>query len=433
MSGENTTVDDPKKAIADFMGAWLEFKTTNDARLKELESKGAADVLFGEKLTKIEETLGGFEKVNQDITLASGRVAAIESASKAIQKNMERLEAKMNRNGLGAADPDKEKRRVEYKSAIDTMWRTEPMNLPAATRELLLQRIAEYKALVAGQDVLGGYYLAPPEFELEIIKAIILMSPLRALAHVSKIGVQSWKGPKRTGVFAATRTAEQAARGETPGYSTGMVEITAPELFAMVPISLQMLEDAAFDIEDEMNKEFSEQFAVAEGKEFIAGTGGAEQAEGVLTNSGVVVVHSGFASTFSADSVINLFYNGLKTGYAVKSTWIMNRQTLGQIRQLKDGNGQYLWLPGIAGLQPNTILGQPYAEMPDMPNVGSGTYPILVGDIYRGYRVVDRLELGVLRDPYTGAPAGQVKLWARKRVGGGVTLGEAMAKMLIST
>jgi len=44
------------------------------------------------------------------------------------------------------------------------------------------------------------------------------------------------------------------------------------------------------------------------------------------------------------------------------------RTTLGAIRKLKDGNGQYLWVPGIVGNVPNTILGAPYVEMPDMPS-----------------------------------------------------------------
>jgi HK97 family phage major capsid protein len=422
MHGTNDSTDDRAIAqkIGDFMSAWEEFKSTNDARLQDLERRGTADVLFGEKLGRIELTLGQFESKNAAITLASGRRQALRVVSRAHEKIQRQLRARANAS------------EEAYKSAFLDYCQRGDHGASEASVRILNDRVAQYKALVAGQDTLGGYYLAPPALELEIIKAVILMSPLRALARVSKIGVQSWKGPKRTGVFAAVRASEQAQRNETAGYQTGMVEITAPEFFALAILSLQMMEDSAFDLDEEMNAEFAEQFAVAEGKEFIAGTGGAEQAEGVLTNAQVNVVHSGQATTFSADSLINLFFNGLKTAYAQRATWVMNRQTLGAVRQLKDGNGQYLWMPGIAGGEPNTVLGAPYAEMPDMPSVGAGTTPIAVGDFKRGYRVVDRLELGVLRDPYTSAGVGQVKLWARKRVGGGVTLGEAIAKLLIA-
>jgi HK97 family phage major capsid protein len=111
----------------------------------------------------------------------------------------------------------------------------------------------------------------------------------------------------------------------------------------------------------------------------------------------------------------------------------MNRQTLGAVRKLKDGEGNYLWMPGIAGNVPNTILGAPYVEMPDMPNIGAGLFPIAVGDWQRAYRVVDRVLISVLRDPFTQSGSGQILFRARKRVGGAVTLGEAIVKVKCST
>jgi HK97 family phage major capsid protein len=98
-----------------------------------------------------------------------------------------------------------------------------------------------------------------------------------------------------------------------------------------------------------------------------------------------------------------------------------------------DNNKQYIWLPGVAGSVPNTILGATYVEMPDMPNEGAGNFPIAVGDFYKGYRIIDRALLSVLRDPYTIASTGQILYRARKRVGGAVVLGEAIAKLKCST
>jgi HK97 family phage major capsid protein len=132
--------------------------------------------------------------------------------------------------------------------------------------------------LVAANDTLGGYYLSPAEMANEIIKAVVLQSPMRALARVTPIGVASLKLPKRTGTFAATRVGEIASRTETTGYTTGMVEIFCPEMYAEVHISEQMIEDSMFDIQAEMQLEFAEQFAVKEGAEFISGTGASNQA-----------------------------------------------------------------------------------------------------------------------------------------------------------
>lgn len=67
-----------------------------------------------------------------------------------------------------------------------------------------------------------------------------------------------------------------------------------------------------------------------------------------------------------------------------------------------------------------------------MPNVGAGNYPVAFGDFQRGYMIVDRVALAVLRDPFTQATTGNVRYIARRRVGGQVILAEAIVKQKIS-
>jgi HK97 family phage major capsid protein len=82
---------------------------------------------------------------------------------------------------------------------------------------------------------------------------------------------------------------------------------------------------------------------------------------------------------------------------------------------------------------PNSILGYPYVEATDMPDEGSNTYPVLFGDFARGYMIVDRVNLAVLRDPFTQATSGNVRYVARRRVGGQVIQAEAIRKLKCST
>ena len=113
----------------------------------------------------------------------------------------------------------------------------------------------------------------------------------------------------------------------------------------------------------------------------------------------------------------------------------MNRGTLGKVRQLNTGTGgSYVFQAGFS-LQtgvPNTILGQPYIEASDMPDVGAGAKPIAFGDFSRGYVIVDRINLSILRDPFTQASTGTIRYLARKRVGGQVVLAEAIRLQNIS-
>ncbi len=422
----------PAEQVAEIMTAWNEFKSTNDTRIAEQIKKGVADVITTDKLAKIESTLAAGEDANQKVVLAQKAAEKAAEEVAKLQTALDKLEAKIGRPGPGKEE--KEAKAVAYKSAFDNYLRKTDNGLNDEERKTL----REFKALVAANDTLGGYYLAPAEMQAEIIKNVILMSPVRTIARVTSIGVASLKLPKRTGTFAARRVGELDTRTETTGYTTGMSEIFAPEMYAEVLISEQMIEDSMFDIQSEMSSEFVEQFAVKEGAEFVAGTGTDNQAEGFITSGQVTqITNSGTAADIAdangvADGLINLFYS-LKTVYAKNALWVMNRQTIGGVRKLKDSQKRYIWEPGIANNAPATILNAPYVELPDMPAIAANAYPIAVGDFTKGYRIVDRVLLSVLRDPFTQASNGQIKFLARKRVGGAVVQGEALAKLKCST
>jgi HK97 family phage major capsid protein len=293
----------------------------------------------------------------------------------------------------------------------------------------------EMKALSVGNDPAAGY-LAPAEFAREVIKGEIEFSPIRKVARVRTTSRSSLQIPRRTGSFGAVWVAEQGTRAETEGLTYGLEEIPTHEMYALVDISQQMLEDSEFDLEAELLTEFSEQFAVTEGAAFVAGNG-VGKPEGILDNAEVGETVSGSAASIAdadgtADGLINLWHD-IKTAYAIRGSWILNRKTLAAVRRLKDAQDQYIWQPGLAGGQPNTILGSPYVEVPDMPDEGADSTPIAFGDIRRGYGVFDRVMMSVLRDPFTQATQGNVRFLARRRVGGQVLLPEAIRKLKCST
>jgi HK97 family phage major capsid protein len=60
----------------------------------------------------------------------------------------------------------------------------------------------------------------------------------------------------------------------------------------------------------------------------------------------------------------------------------------------------------------------PVIEAEDMPDIAAGSLSIVFGDFNRGYLVVDRAGVSVLRDPYPAKP--YVLFYTTTRVGGGV-------------
>lgn len=65
-----------------------------------------------------------------------------------------------------------------------------------------------------------------------------------------------------------------------------------------------------------------------------------------------------------------------------------------------------------------------------MPDIGLDTAAIAFGDFRRGYLVVDRMGVRLLRDPYSAKP--YVLFYTTKRVGGGVQDFDAIKLMLFS-
>jgi HK97 family phage major capsid protein len=230
--------------------------------------------------------------------------------------------------------------------------------------------------------------------------------------------------------------AEQGTKSETTGLAYGLEELPLHELYALIDMSNQMLEDTAFDMEAEIRNEAAEQFSVAEGTACVSGSG-VGRPEGFLTSPAVGETNSGTAATIAdsegqANGLITL-YHALKTPYTRNASFALNRVTLGSVRKLKDSQKNYIWMPGLANGVPNTILGNPYVEMPDMPNEGAGTFPIVFGDFRRAYTLVDRISMEMLRDPYTQATSGNIRFIFRRRIGGQVTLPEAIRKLKCST
>ncbi len=423
---EPNITDAVKSAVEPVMTAFEAFKATNDARLAEIEKKGTADPILEQKLSKIETVLAAHEGINQRLTIAEQQAKAAKDAADSVETTLARLP-----NGRKSADPIEFKARVnDWARAVVYAHALGRDNLSQDQQKILAEVSQEAKALNVGTDTAGGY-LAPTEYVREIIKGITESSPIRSIVRVRQTAGKAIDIPKRTGQFAARRVHETGPKTETTGLAYGMEELTAPEMYALIDISNQMLEDSAFDMESEIRMEAVEQFSVKEGSEFVSGTGVGEL-EGILVNSGIAETVSGSAAVITADGLLALKH-GIKSGYARNASWIMNRATIGSVRRQKGSDGHYLWVPGIANSAPNTIDGDTYVEMPDMPSEGAGAYPVVYGDFRRAYLAVDRIAMEMLRDPYTQATAGNIRFIFRRRVGGKVVLAEAIRKLKCST
>ncbi|MBX5240974.1 phage major capsid protein [Rhizobium sp. NLR22b] len=378
----------------------------------QITSVKAADGTAEHKEPKLE---------NEEIEMKNDPVISPEDL-KALKADIATIKAKLNRptaanNNQPTAENDNDLERKAFNSFL--------------RRGVERMSADEVKALTVASDTNGGF-LAPEEVGNELIKLLSEYSPIRSYARVVSISAESIKYPRRVSGTAATWVDETEDRTES-GMTFEQVTLTPIELATFTDVSNQLLEDNAYGLEGELLADYAQSFGQTEGLAFVKGTG-VKQPKGIMIASGIKEVKTGvaaaFPSTNPADVLIGM-YHGIATTHANNGVWLMNRNTLGTIRQWKDSTGRYLVLDPITAGGVSTLLGRPIVEMPDMDDIGGGKYPILFGDL-TGYRIVDRVGLSTLRDPYTLATKGQVRFHARKRVGADVTHPDRFIKLKVA-
>lgn len=321
--------------------------------------------------------------------------------------------------------------RIEARSNRTTQTETKSVAIECKAFENMLRggREAlddiERKALTVANDA-PSYILAPEQTSAEFIRNLVEFSPVRSIADVRSTASHTVRLPKRTGITNAQWTGETAPRtGSTPTFDFD--EISIYELTTFVDASNWLLEDAAADVEGEIRLALAEDFGAKESAAFVHGDG-AGKPHGFLNHAAINGLQIATGATLSANAMIEAIYR-LQGPYRRNATWVMNSSTLAHVRQMVDASGSYIWQPAFAAGQPETILGRPVLELPDMPDADPGETFVMVGDFQRGYRIFDRIELQVRVDPFTQATVGQVRFHARRRVGAGVVRPDAFIKI----
>jgi HK97 family phage major capsid protein len=108
----------------------------------------------------------------------------------------------------------------------------------------------------------------------------------------------------------------------------------------------------------------------------------------------------------------------VRAGSRQNATFVMNRKTQSTVRKFKDSTGNYLWQPPAVATGKSSLIGFPLADAEEMPDVAANSLSIAFGDFRRGYLIVDRAGVRVIRDPFTAKP--YILFYTTKRVGGGV-------------
>jgi HK97 family phage major capsid protein len=444
-------VEEVKNTVDGLQKAWSQFKETNEKRIADLENgKGTAE--YDAQL----------EKINGQIDQFMDKQKTLDQERESVNARADELERKVNLlqgtslNGGGSAQDLK-----KHAQLFEAVKKGRPLN---ELGEVNMEHYQAYansfrtylrygmdcpemrnaeviNSMSVGSDPDGGY-LVPTEMDGNIIKRIHETSDIRAIATVTQISSgDALEIPNDVNQAASGGwVGETTAPSDTDTPKVGKQRIVTHEQYAQPKATQKLLDDAVVDIEAWLEEKIVEILTETENAAFVSGTG-VEQPRGFLDYGAAAVttkdadrnwgelqyIASGAAAGFplvsgatiasDANALVSTVH-ALKRAYRNNARWVMSRLTAGEIRKLRDENGRYLWEMSMQVGQPNTLLGYPVAEAEDMPELGSNSLSVAFGDFARGYRIVDRRGVRILRDPFTDKP--WVKFYTTKRVGGDV-------------
>ena len=384
------------------MRAFEAFKEANDERLGQLERRVSADVVTTDKLDRIDRALDETKRVVDELALKSARPHL-----------------------GGPARPLRRHARSTRPPSTPTCARARPASL----------RDLESKALSVGTDTDGGY-LVPDELERAVNRARAqrLADP-RHRRHPPGVGLglQASRSPSPAPNRAGSPRPPRGPRPTRPTLAALSEMPSRPwSSTPCRPPPRRCSTTRAVNIDEWIAEEVRDSFAQQEGTAFVTGNGTAKP-KGFLDYTKVANAswswgNIGFIKTGverrlrhghrnPGDKLIDLVYS-VKSGYRGNGTFVFNRATQAVIRKMKDGDGNYLWQPAAKAGDASMLMGYPVAESEDMPTIATDSYSVAFGDFRRGYLIVDRVGIRVLRDPYSSKP--YVLFYTTKRVGGGV-------------
>ena len=300
-----------------------------------------------------------------------------------------------------------------------------------------IETSVETKAIGSSSDAIGGYAV-PEEIDRVIDETLVSISPIRAIANVVKVGSAGYRKLIASGGTPSGFVGFEAARPETGTPTFTEIVPASGDLYANPAVSQQMLDDAMFDVEKFLANEIATEFARAEGKAFVSGSG-VSQPLGFLTSPNAGTVDSArpmgtlqfigtgspgaFPASNPADKLIDLVQS-LRSPYRQGAVFVMNSATAAAVRKFKTADGAFMFQPSLAAGQPATLLGYPLIEAEDMPDIAANSLSIAFGNFKAGYVIAERNATTILRDPYTHKP--YVHFYATKRIGGQVVNSEAI-------
>jgi len=409
-----------RKLKSDRFAVWEQMKALNDKSSKE-----------NRVLTNLEQD--SWAKMERDIGVFDGQIERAEKLQTPEDRAMETDADELSALTGGFASSDG----FNFRSAKGGDSLRAAFNRYLLDGDRALSQ-SEFRALQADVDTSGGYLVAPVEMVKEIVKARNATVFMRKISRVfpcsrsESLGIPTLEAAPSDPVW----TAEIGTGDEDTSMSFGKRELTPHPLAKRIKVSRKLLTRSALNPEQIVTEQLNFKFSAVEENSYMTGDGSNEPL-GIFTasDSGISTsrdIATGNTSTsLKSDGLIECYHN-VREAYRKNASWVMSDSTLKMVRKLKDGEGQYLWAPGLTDGKPDTILGRKYFISEYAPAVfTTGEYVAVFGD-FSFFWIADALKMEIQRLVELYAENNQIGFIGRLESDGMPVLEEAFSRMKLA-
>lgn len=223
----------------------------------------------------------------------------------------------------------------------------------------------------------------PTSFYDQIVEHMVVVGPmLETSTMIRTAGGEALQVPRTSAYSTATLTAQGSAFSESDPSFQAFVTLNAYKYGFLVQVSREMLDDSGVDLLGFLAREAGIGIGVAVNTALTTGTD-STMPNGIATAASSGITGStGVSGAFTADNLIDLSYSVNSAYRRMPGTgWQFANTGLAAARKLKDTVGQYLFQPSLQAGQPDTLLGFPVFENPDLAAPGTAAKSVLFGHL----------------------------------------------------
>jgi len=356
---EAMTADDRTEMTTDERSAWEAANTDFDSATAELEV-----------LERMEKVDGVMAKAPGREDTTSGTVSDADQRAAAFQgwANFQ----------LRGEITDKQREAMEATGMNPHM---RELDIPLTAN---VPRTAE-EARALTVTTTGGGYTVPEGFVQNLESALLHFGGMREAADILRTSSGNdlpWPTANDTGNSGALLGINtQDATDTDPAF--GVVTFGAYKYTSkIVLVPYELLEDSAFDMASYLGRALGERLGRAQNTACTTGTG-SSQPNGIVTAS-TAGKTAASATAITVDELMDLEHSvDIAYRNMPGARWMMNDAVLKYIRQLKDGQSNYLWQAGnVSAGTPDMLLGKPYIVNNDMAStIEASAKTVLFGDL----------------------------------------------------